>query len=289
MNILVTGANGQLGSELKKIHHIFPDYLFDFTDIDELDITDARSVQTFFEQKKYHFCINTAAYTAVDKAENEQDKAYLINTEAVKHLAQQCAEHHTVLIHISTDYVFSGKSYSPYHEEDNTNPISIYGKTKLEGEQIALQTNPQSIVIRTSWLYSTFGHNFVKTMLRLAENKSSISVVADQVGSPTYAEDLAQVIVQIMNFVLTHKNNSLFGIYHYSNEGVASWYDFAHAIFQLKSLSINILPIKTVQYPTPAQRPSYSILDKNKIKSTFGIKIPHWRDSLARCLEKLGR
>jgi dTDP-4-dehydrorhamnose reductase len=282
MNILVTGAKGQLGSELKKLHHSLEKYHFFFADFEELDITDEEVVRDFFRYNKISHCINCAAYTAVDKAENEAYKAEVLNAKAVRLLTEQCAEQNATLIHISTDYVFDGKNYTPYTEVDVANPINVYGKTKFLGEQMALSKNPKTIVIRTSWLYSTFGNNFVKTMLRLAETTPSISVVADQVGTPTYAEDLARAILQIINTSLPH-----FGIYHYSNEGVASWYDFAHAIFQIKKLSINLIPIKTEAYPTPAKRPAYSILDKSKIKQTFRLTIPHWRESLEKCLKSL--
>lgn len=282
MSILVTGAKGQLGSELRKLHHSLDKNDFIFADAEELDITEEDMVKDFFKSNKISHCINCAAYTAVDKAENEAEKAELLNTKAVRLLAEQCAKQSATLIHISTDYVFDGKNYTPYTEVDMANPVNVYGKTKLLGEQMALSKNPKTIVIRTSWLYSTFGNNFVKTMIRLAETKPSISVVADQVGTPTYAEDLAKAILQ-----LTHTSSPHFGIYHYSNEGVASWYDFAHAIFQIKKLDINLIPIKTEAYPTPAKRPAYSILDKSKIKQTFGLMIPHWRESLEKCLKSL--
>ena len=284
MNILITGANGQLGSELQKLHTQSPQHQFVFTDINELDITNASAVQVFFEQNKVECCINAAAYTAVDRAENEQDKVQLINVEAVKLLAKACHQHNALFIHVSTDYVFNGKNYTPYHEADVVAPASIYGKTKAEGEQVALLENPHTIIIRTSWLYSTFGNNFVKTMLKLADTKPELRVVADQVGTPTYAEDLASAILQIIDFLNFKKDKDIFGIYHYSNEGVASWYDFAHAIFEIRQMKVDVKPIKTVEYPTPATRPAYSILDKYKIKNTFGIAIPHWRESLKRCL-----
>jgi len=282
MNILVTGANGQLGSEFKKLvaANVDSSKKFFFTDIEELNITDEGEVNAFFDKNKFDFCINVAAYTAVDKAENEPDKTHLVNVEAVKLLALSCHQHKAVFIHVSTDYVFDGMNYSPYTEENITNPQSIYGKTKAEGEQIAFKENPQTIVIRTSWLYSTFGNNFVKTMLRLAQTKPELSVVADQIGTPTYAEDLAKMILHIIDFVRNNKEKNVFGTYHYSNEGVASWYDFAHAIFEMNGLKVRLNPVSTAQYPTPAKRPAYSILDKSKIKNTFGLQIPHWRESL---------
>ncbi len=282
MNILVTGSNGQLGSELKKLVTINADNSnhFIFTDIAELNITNEAQVKAFFEQNSIDFCINAAAYTAVDKAENEPAIAHLINVEAVRLLAAQCHLYNAVLIHISTDYVFDGMNYLPYTEENTSNPQSIYGKTKLEGELAAIKSNPKTIVIRTSWLYSTFGNNFVKTMLRLAQSKPALSVVADQVGTPTYAGDLAQAILHIIDFIGENKDKNVVGTYHYSNEGVATWYDFAHAIFEMNALKVKLRPIRTTEYPTPASRPAYSILDKSKIKNTFGIEIPHWRESL---------
>ncbi len=282
MNILVTGAKGQLGSELKKLHQSLAKYHFIFADFEELDITNEDIVKDFFKHNKISHCINCAAYTAVDKAESEADKAELLNAKAVRLLSEQCASQNAILIHISTDYVFDGKNYLPYTEVDMANPMNVYGKTKLLGEQMALSRNPKTIVIRTSWLYSVFGNNFVKTMLRLVGTKPTLSVVADQIGTPTHAEDLAEAILHIICINVPH-----FGIYHYSNEGVASWYDFAHAIFQIKGLSTQLLPIKTEAYPTPAKRPAYSILDKSKIKHTFEISIPHWRESLEKCLKSL--
>jgi dTDP-4-dehydrorhamnose reductase len=284
MNILITGANGQLGNELRKLHTQYPQHQFTFTDVGELDIANAAAVQAFFLKNKVECCINAAAYTAVDKAETEIAAAQLVNVEAVKQLAISCRQANALFIHVSTDYVFSGRNYTPYHEANAVAPSSIYGKTKAEGEQLALENNPHTIIIRTSWLYSSFGNNFVKTMLRLAETKPELRVVADQVGTPTYAEDLANAILQIIDFLNFKKDKDIFGIYHYSNEGVASWYDFAHAIFEIRNLKIELKPIKTVEYPTPATRPAYSILDKYKIKNTFGIAIPHWRESLKRCL-----
>lgn len=282
MNILVTGSNGQLGSELKKLVAIKTDHSnhFIFTDISELDITDEAQVKAFFEQNSIDFCMNAAAYTAVDKAENEPITAHLINVEAVRLLAVQCQLHNAFFIHISTDYVFDGMSHLPYGEDSPTDPQSIYGKTKLAGEIVAIKNNPKTIIIRTSWLYSAFGNNFVKTMLRLAQSKPALSVVADQIGTPTYAGDLAQAILYIIDFISANKDKNLAGTYHYSNEGVATWYDFAHAIFEMNDLKVKLKPIRTTEYPTPAHRPAYSILDKSKIKNTFGIEISHWRESL---------
>ncbi|TAH19849.1 MAG: dTDP-4-dehydrorhamnose reductase [Cytophagales bacterium] len=282
MNILVTGSNGQLGSELKKLVAAKTDNSdhFFFTDIEELNITDETQVKAFFEQNSIDFCINAAAYTAVDKAENEPTIARSINVEAVRLLAVQCQRHRSFFIHISTDYVFDGMGYLPYTEENLFNPQSIYGETKAAGEMAAIKNTPETIIIRTSWLYSTFGNNFVKTMLRLAQTKPEIGVVADQIGTPTYAGDLAQVILHIIAVISENKDKNFVGTYHYSNEGVASWYDFAHAIFEMNNLKVKLKPISTKEYPTPARRPAYSVLDKSKIKKTFGIEIPHWRESL---------
>lgn len=282
MNILVTGSNGQLGCELKKLVTINAGNSnhFIFTDIEELNITNEAQVKAFFELNAIDFCINAAAYTAVDKAENEPDIAHLINVEAVRLLAVQCQQHNSFFIHISTDYVFNGMGYLPYTEENKTSSQSIYGKTKRVGEEIAFKVNPKTIVIRTSWLYSTFGNNFVKTMLRLAQSKPALSVVADQIGTPTYAGDLAQAILHIIDVINENKDKNFAGTYHYSNEGVASWYDFAHAIFEMNNLKVKLKPISTTEYPTPAHRPAYSVLDKSKIKNTFGIEILHWRESL---------
>ncbi len=284
--ILLTGANGQLGNELRQLVASFSAFEWIFTDIEELDISNTEHVEQFFEKYHFKFCINTAAYTAVDKAESDTEKAQEINANAVRNLVQQCQKFETTLIQISTDFVFEGTKNTPYFETDSSNPLSIYGKTKLNGEKEALE-NPKTFVIRTSWLYSEFGHNFVKTMLHLAKNRNELRIIADQIGTPTYAHDLAKCILTIIEKVQSEGNFEEYGIYHFSNEGVASWYDFAHAIFELKNQSINLIPIPTEDYPSPAVRPKFSILDKRKIKQTFGIQIPHWHTSLKMCLEKL--
>ncbi len=282
--ILVTGANGQLGSELRLLA---PDSEEDFifTDVEELDLTDLEAVKAAFNDQKIDFCINCAAYTAVDKAEEDEDMARTINVTAVENLAQACAESDTVLIHISTDFVFNGRSCKPLSEGDKPDPLSVYGKTKWEGEQAALNINPKTIIIRTSWLYSTFGNNFVKTMLRLGKERDELSVIVDQIGTPTYAADLASAIMLIVGELTKKPNHEKWGIFHYSNEGVASWYDFAKAIFDLESLKVDLKPIGTDDYPTPAERPHYSVMDKTKIKKVFNLAIPYWRDSLAKCLK----
>jgi len=288
-NILVTGANGQLGSELQVLsrnqgHHFY------FTDIDELDLTDRNAIHQFFNGKEISVCINCAAYTAVDRAENDFTNAININVEAVRKLAEVCAVYNTLLIHISTDYVFDGRKCRPYIETDKTKPINVYGQSKYEGESQALIKNNTTIIIRTSWLYSSFGTNFVKTMLRVGRKKDRLNVIFDQIGSPTYAADLADVILQIVGRVTAGSNNisKYLGIFNYSNEGIASWYDFAIEIFRLSGIKCEVNPILTEEYPTAAKRPHFTVLDKSKIKSTFGLTIPYWKDSLGVCINKLG-
>ncbi len=285
--ILVTGANGQLGSELRLLAPS-SDMEFIFTDIGELDLTDTGAVHDFFNSHKIDFCINCAAYTAVDKAEDDKEMAEAINVGTVRNLARACSLHGSTLVHISTDFVFDGKAWVPYTEEDLPNPVSVYGQTKLYGEQAALGENPQTIIIRTSWLYSTFGNNFVKTMLRLGKERNKLSVISDQIGTPTYAADLALAIMHIINELPEKENHEKRGIFHYSDEGVASWYDFAKAIFDIESIEIDLKPIDTADYPTPAKRPHYSVMNKSKIKNTFGLAIPYWRDSLKKCLKLMG-
>lgn len=283
-NILVTGANGQVGQEIQELSANYP-YTFFFTGKNKLDITDAIALENFITLHNIHTIINCAAYTAVDKAETEKKRATDINSDAVRTLATISAKNNIKLIHISTDYVFDGLGYLPYDEEHSTNPISIYGQTKREGELAILDVNPaNSIIIRTSWLYSSYGANFVKTMLRLGKERESLGVVYDQIGSPTYAKDLAYTILEI----IPHISNENVPIYHYSNEGVASWYDLAKEIMYGANLSCTINPITTLEYPTPAKRPYYSVFNKHKIKKDFGIKIPYWKDSLKACLAKIG-
>ena len=284
MNILVTGSNGQLGSELRKISGNFPDYRFFFTDVEELDITQQDTVMDFVEKNAIQTIINCAAYTAVDKAESDESTATLINAVAVKHLAKACDQSSATLIHVSTDYVYDGCGYKPYDEDHCTAPVSAYGRSKLAGEEAALST-PKSVVIRTSWLYSSFGNNFVKTMLRLGKERESLNVIFDQVGTPTYAADLAQAIMVIARNV--ERNELVQGVFHYSNEGVCSWYDFAHEIMQQAGLKCMVKPIETKDYPTPATRPHYSVLNKARIKAAYNITIPNWKDSLKICLEEI--
>jgi len=286
-SILVTGANGQLGSELHGLSVLYADYKFTFIGRNELDLNNSDAIQTWFLDKTFDVIINCAAYTAVDKAESEQVLAGDINTTAIETLARIAKEKNSSLIHISTDYVFDGKNFKPYLETDPTDPQGVYGQTKLDGELAMLQINPaNSIIIRTSWVYSSFGNNFVKTMLRLGKERDELGVIYDQVGTPTSAKDLAQAILSIIQ----HPHLSTLPateIYHFSNEGVCSWYDFAKAIFELSDIHCTVKPIETKDYPTPAKRPHYSLLNKAKIKKTFDITIPYWKDSLQECLDVL--
>jgi dTDP-4-dehydrorhamnose reductase len=288
MKIIVTGSKGQLGRSIQDLASGYSELSFVFTDVEELDISDTTCLENFFASEKPDVVVNCAAYTAVDKAEKEEILAEKINHLAVANLATTCKKSGVRLIHISTDYLFDGTKSTPYHEKDIVRPRSVYGITKLEGETALLRAETKSIIIRTSWLYSAYGNNFVKTMLRLGKEKEQLSVVSDQVGTPTYAGDLAEVILRILRMTATNSNNFVPGIYHYSNEGVASWYDFATAIFELSpDINCRIQPIDTASYPTPAARPAYSVLNKSKIKTTFDLRIPYWRDSLKLCLIKL--
>jgi len=282
IKIVITGANGQLGKEFQQISIAYPQFDFTFLSKEDLSIQDAEQVRHFFNIAKPTHCINCAAYTAVDKAETEEEIAFLVNGESVGVLAAACKSAGTKLIHISTDYVFDGNSAKPLKEDDATKPINVYGASKLRGEALALQNNEESMIIRTAWLYSAFGNNFVKTMIRLMREKKSINVVNDQVGSPTYAADLAKAILHII-----HSGKFIPGVYHYSNEGQISWYDFAVAIKELTGSDCQINPIPGSKYPTPAKRPDYSLLDKTKIKTVYGIAVPDWRSGLSRCLDQL--
>ena len=283
-NILVTGSNGQLGSEIKELSASY-DYNFFFTTKEDLDITSEDKILNFIKNNNINTIINCAAYTAVDMAESEQESADLVNRKAIKKLAKISKEKNVKLVHISTDYVFDGKNFKPYCEEFQTNPNSVYGQTKLDGELEMLKINPyNSIIIRTSWVYSSYGNNFVKTMLKLGKDRDELGVIFDQVGTPTYARDLAKTILDI----LPNVSNKKVEIYNYSNEGVLSWYDFAKEIMRMAKLNCKINPIETFQYPTPALRPHYSLLNKLKIKKDFNITIPYWKDSLDECLKKLG-
>lgn len=280
MVVLVTGASGQLGQSLQFIAPNYPAIKFVFCDSKTLDITNEMNCKEVFYKTKPNYCINTAAYTAVDKAESEPEKANLINVVGAKNIAATCKQFDTKLIHISTDFVFDGSNNSQYTETDLPNPKGVYGQTKLDGEKAIQEVFPNYFIVRTSWVYSQFGNNFMKTMLRLSSERDVISVVDDQIGTPTNAVDLAEALVQI---ILTDNQQSTtdnFGIYHFSNEGQCSWYDFAAEIFRVNKISINLQPIPTTSYPTPAVRPAYSVLDKSKIKSVFGIEVLNWEDSL---------
>ena len=280
--ILVTGSNGQLGSSLRLRFGNDPDIEAVYTDYDTLDITDREAVEKYIGENRFDIIVNCAAYTAVDKAETDAILAAALNTGAVGNLAEAAVKSGTKVIHISTDYVFSVQSFRPYEENDEPYPQGIYGRTKLEGEALLTSFCQNAMIIRTAWLYSEFGKNFVKTMLQLAGTRPEINVVADQIGSPTYAGDLAEAIHSIIS-----SGNWIPGIYHYTDEGVASWYDFTKAIFEIAGRNVKVNPIPTSAYPTPARRPLYSVLSKTKIKNTYGLDIPYWRDSLRKCLDAI--
>ena len=282
--ILVTGAGGQLGNEIRMLSSLYTDKEFAFAGHNELDIADSAAVNTFIGQGQFYAVINCAAYTAVDKAESEKDKAYLINETGAKYLAEASAKAGAKFVHVSTDFIFDGSHSTPILEADKTAPLSVYGASKLAGELVVQAVNPDSLIFRTSWVYSSFGSNFVKTILRLCRERDSISVIYDQIGTPTYAHDLAKAILDTLDTAIEEK---ISGVYNYSNEGVASWYDFAVAIRDIAGLKTKITPIETTQYPTPATRPKYSVLNKKKVKDTFGIEIPYWRDSLVDCMKLL--
>ncbi len=280
MKVLVTGANGQLGTALRTLldREMPGDVIY--TGKEELDLTDAEAVERFIRDNEVTHIVNCAAYTAVDRAEEEKRECALVNIDAVKNLAAAADLLGAKIIHMSTDYVFDGTNHRPYRESDKVNPISQYGTTKRKGETALLALAPDSIIIRTAWLYSETGHNFVKTILRLAEKQNKIRVVCDQIGTPTYARDLAAAILAILK-----SHQWVAGIYHFTNEGAASWYDFAKAILRLAGKNVSVIPIPTEDYPTPASRPSYSILDRSRIKATYGVEIPHWEEALADCIQ----
>jgi dTDP-4-dehydrorhamnose reductase len=282
-NVLITGANGQLGQAIRRLAIDTSAFHFFFTDIDELNITDEKAVSDFIRQNDIKVCINCGAYTQVDKAEEEKDLAFMVNGDAVKYIAAAMQGNNGLLIHISTDFVFNGSKGLPYREEDDPHPLSVYGASKLQGEKNALGHNDRTIIIRTSWVYSNDGHNFLNTMLRLGSERDQISVVSDQIGAPTYTQELAGCILQI---ALNPELEGKYGLYHYSDEGVASWYDFAFAIMQIAGLDCKVIPIETKDYKTAAKRPFYSLLNKSKIKSVFELDIPHWRESLQKCMEE---
>ena len=282
MRILVTGSNGQLGQEIRKLEGTYPAHDFLFTDIGEFNILDYPFVEKFFTDHKPEIVINCAGYTAVDKAESDPSSAYALNGAAVGYLAMNASKVGAVLVHISTDYVFDGKKNLPYTEDDIPNPQSEYAKSKYQGENEILKNASKGIIIRTSWLYSEFMNNFVKTIISKGSERGHLNVVYDQVGTPTYARDLADAILTILPAI---KNQNGVEIYHYSNEGVTSWYDFAKAIVELSGIRCDISPILTEQYPLPASRPAYSLMDKSKFKQQFGIELPYWRESLRECIK----
>lgn len=279
-NILVTGGNGQLARCIKDVADSLTDCEFIFADSSTLDITNKNQVTSFFDENQIDYCINCAAYTAVDKAEGDSDLAFSVNAGGPLNLANSCNENNTTLIHISTDFVFDGEQFCSYEERDTTNPVNVYGASKLKGEEFIQQNLSKYFIIRTSWLYSEYGNNFIKTMLRLGNERAELNVVSDQIGSPTYAKDLAKGILKIIE---TESNN--YGIYHYSNRGKTSWYGFAKAIFEEVKIDIKLDPIKTVAYPTPAKRPPFSVLCTAKIEELLAIDIPYWNVSLKSALK----
>ncbi|WP_243347549.1 dTDP-4-dehydrorhamnose reductase [Parabacteroides sp. FAFU027] len=283
--ILVTGANGQLGSELQELSAKYPQFTFLFTDVDALDICDKEAVSDFIAANGINYLINCAAYTAVDKAEDEPEFCAKINRDAVRNLGEAAAAHGAKVLHVSTDYVFDGQNYRPYVESDPVCPQSVYGETKLAGEQELMAACPDSAVVRTAWLYSSYGNNFVKTMMRLGKERDTLGVIFDQVGTPTYAADLAEALMKMV--VFAEEKGFVPGVFHYSNEGVCSWYDFARKIHKLVGIQCKVSPLETADYPTKAKRPHYSVLNKKKIKTTFGITVPYWEESLTDCIAKL--
>ena len=282
MNILITGCNGQLGNEMQLLEKVNPQHQYFNTDVAQLDITNPEAIEEFVSDNAIDIIVNCAAFTAVDKAESSQDLCHLLNAKAPEYLAAAVAKRGGYLVQVSTDYVFDGTNHTPYTEDEATCPNSVYGSTKLEGEKLAMAACANTMIIRTAWLYSTFGNNFVKTMIRLGQEKPELGVIFDQIGTPTYAGDLAAAIMAAINHGIVP------GIYHFSNEGVISWYDFTKAIHRIAGItSCHVKPLHTTEYPTPAARPHYSVLDKTKIKQTYGIEIPYWEESLEKCVAKL--
>lgn len=282
MKLLVTGAKGQLGRSIKQIEGDYPELSITYTDVDELDITKTEALNKYFDSNSIDYLVNCAAYTAVDKAEENIQTARLLNQTAVENLAKCAEKYGFTLIHISTDYVFSGTHFRPYTEDDVPGPLSQYGKSKLGGEEAVLRGCKSGIVLRTSWLYSEFGYNFLKTILRLSEERDELKIIFDQIGTPTYAGDLAKAIMEIVR-----RNYSEHALFHFSNEGVASWYDFAREIISLTNNNCRLIPIPTEDYPLPAQRPHYGLMSKKKFTETFDYKIPHWKDSLVICMNNM--
>lgn len=282
MNILVTGCNGQLGNEIQLLEKCCDNHFFFNTDVNELDITDADAINAFVDANQIDGIINCAAYTAVDKAESNEALCHKLNATAPGYLAAAVGKREGWMVQVSTDYVFDGTKHTPYIETDPTCPDSVYGRTKLEGERLVREHCERAMIVRTAWLYSTFGNNFVKTMLRLGKEKTQLGVIFDQIGTPTYARDLATAILTAVDSGIVP------GIYHFSNEGVTSWYDFTKAIHRIAGISsCRVNPLHTEEYPTPARRPHYSVLDKTKIKKTYKIEVPHWEESLEECISKL--
>ena len=286
MKVLITGSNGQLGSEIKELASDYENLECIFKDLPELDICDSEVLNTFIINQHINAVINCAAYTDVDKGEEEALVALKVNSEGILNLVNALKKVDGKLIHISTDYVFDGNHSLPYKESDPVSPLGVYGETKRDGELAVLNSSIDAIVIRTSWLYSGYGNNFVKTMLRLGNNKKSLNVIFDQKGTPTFAKDLAKTCLDILSYASSTKISNKGNLYHYSNEGVTSWYDFATAIMEISNIDCKVIPIETKDYPTQAKRPLYSVLDKSKIKSDFKVTIPHWRDSLTNCIKK---
>lgn len=282
MNILITGCNGQLGNEMQLLEKVNPQHQYFNTDVAQLDITNPEAIEEFVNNNAIDIIVNCAAFTAVDKAESSQELCHLLNAKAPEYLAAAVAKRGGYLVQVSTDYVFDGTNHTPYTEDEATCPNSVYGSTKLEGEKLAMAACANTMIIRTAWLYSTFGNNFVKTMIRLGQEKPELGVIFDQIGTPTYAGDLAAAIMAAINHGIVP------GIYHFSNEGVISWYDFTKAIHRIAGItSCHVKPLHTTEYPTPAARPHYSVLDKTKIKQTYGIEVPYWEESLEKCIAKL--
>lgn len=282
MNILITGCNGQLGNEMQLLEKVNPQHQYFNTDVAQLDITNPEAIEEFVNNNAIDIIVNCAAFTAVDKAESSLELCHLLNAKAPEYLAAAVAKRGGYLVQVSTDYVFDGTNHTPYTEDEATCPNSVYGSTKLEGEKLAMAACANTMIIRTAWLYSTFGNNFVKTMIRLGQEKPELGVIFDQIGTPTYAGDLAAAIMAAINHGIVP------GIYHFSNEGVISWYDFTKAIHRIAGItSCHVKPLHTTEYPTPAARPHYSVLDKTKIKQTYGIEIPYWEESLEKCVAKL--
>jgi dTDP-4-dehydrorhamnose reductase len=284
ITILITGCRGQLGNEMQLAAESFPQFNYIYTDVEELDICDKMALDTFVKKNAVNIIVNCAAYTAVDKAEDDVELCNKINSDAVRNIAEIAAEYNLKVVHISTDYVFNGTNHVPYTEDQKVCPATVYGKSKLSGEQELLKYCSQAVILRTSWLYSSFGNNFVKTMMKLGKERESLNVVFDQIGTPTYAADLADTIFNLLTF-----KTFIPGIYHFSDEGVCSWYDFTISIFRITGINCKVYPIESKDYPARTPRPLYSVLNKSKIKSTYGIIIPHWEESLERCIKILNQ